>query len=87
MRFDPAPLAGELPTQPPGVLRRFASFITPFKAEGVPLPSEEGTTSKVWGRLSESQGQKLVLSVLHVPSSLHSGLRDPQFRTGTDCVG
>ena len=39
-----------------------------FRFRG-PLPSEEGTT----GRLPESQGQNLALTVLHAPSSLDSG--------------
>jgi len=37
------------------------------------LPREEGTNRKKLGLLPESQGHALVLTVLHMPRSLHSG--------------
>jgi hypothetical protein len=44
------------------------------------VPRKDGTTKNVSGLLSESQGQGLVLTVLHVPSSLDSGV-DPTPQT------
>ena len=43
----------------------------------------------MWGLLTESQGQNLALTVLHVPYSLESG-PDPNpdlFRAGFECIG